>query len=117
MLITIRTRGPPMPLRAPSAAEVGLLGERPVARVRPPRPHLTSSVERPFAHQRAVRPEELPRAVHLAVEVRPPEPHVPVRVVVDGRGRLFGLVHWSSVMLRQIVGNRRRKASSAGPRT
>src|SRR3954454_22926349 len=88
MLITIRTRRPPMPLRAPSAAEVGLLGERPVARVRPPRAHLAPSVERPFAHQRAVRSEELPRAVHLALEVRALNPHVSVRVVVNAGDRV-----------------------------
>src|SRR4051794_12462891 len=50
-----------------------LLDDRPGSVVRPPEADLTAAVESPGSHQAAVLAEELPVAMHLAVQVRSAE--------------------------------------------
>src|SRR5438445_11608360 len=65
--------------------EIRLLHDLTRSRERPPDPDLLAAIECAGAHDRAIGAVELPRAVHLAVEVEAAELHDAIRIVLDVR--------------------------------
>src|SRR5204862_8022285 len=99
------------------AREVGPLHDASAAVVRSPDADLGATLERAAAHQAAVAPEELPGAMHLALEARTAEPDVAVVVVIGRRSRLATRQRHAplSSSSRRSVTHRPRSAPS--PRT